>query len=149
MSATSTNWTGTKDTVQMGMCLVLFRNVDRNAISAQVLVGLSACCRRIIGCRTKNVAMDTYSHTTDERGQPVLSLSCSHLHRRVLGTTDVCLAQGTHCNTDMPAIYRSLCLGLPCWRHYQHISADSYPSIRAVCLRQRNEPNVRGLPASF
>ena len=106
------NWN--KRYCSKGNVLVLFRTVERNTISAQVLVGLSACCRRIIGCRTKNVAVDIHSHTTDERGQPVLSPSWSHLHRRVLGTTDVCLAQGTHCNTDMPAIYRSLCLGLPC-----------------------------------
>lgn len=88
MSAT----TRTKDAIQMGICLVVFRTVDRNAILAQVLVGLSACCRRITGCRPKNVAVDAHSHTTDKRGQPVLSSSWSHLHRRVLRTTDMCPA---------------------------------------------------------
>lgn len=76
----------------MGICLVVFRTAATNAISAKVLVGLSACCRRITECRKKNVAVDAHPHTTDERGEPALSSSWSHLHRRVLRTTDVCPA---------------------------------------------------------
>lgn len=129
-------------------CLTLLCIFPKNS-SPKSWLGSVPASEEIPECRAKNAVVGANVHITDEGGQPIPSPSWFHLRRRVVNTITMRPAQRNPCKTHMHTIYRSLCRGFTCLRHCRHISEDSYPSISAVCLQQRNELSMNGLPASF